>query len=115
MRQDQYIGLTKEALHFLDELMGQKKSTSIHIDWETRQVVTEEVHNCNKEIYSHINGAWTDVVSNLHQYVKDGIPVVREIVQAESWSSGPCYFLCLEDEKGVKWFEWTEEEMNSYL
>ena len=36
---------------------------------------------------------------------------VREVVQAVPWSSGPCIFLCLEDEDGKRLFEWTDGEI----
>ena len=40
---------------------------------------------------------------------------VREIIQAQPWSSGPMYFLCLEDDTGKRMFEWTEEEIERCL
>lgn len=51
---------------------------------------------------------------NLPTYeLKDGNEV-DVIVQASPWSSGPYAFLCLEL-KGVKMFEWTEEEISKLI
>lgn len=38
---------------------------------------------------------------------------VKEVIQAEPWSSGPVCFLCLELEDGTRIGEWSEEEINN--
>ena len=38
---------------------------------------------------------------------------VKEIVQASPWSSGPCIFLCLEDEDGHRIGEWSKKEIDN--
>lgn len=50
---------------------------------------------------------------NLWEYkLKDGSKI-REVVQDVPWSSGPCIFLCLEDEQGNRIGEWPEENLNN--
>jgi len=41
--------------------------------------------------------------------------LVKEVVQAEPWSSGPVAFFCLKLEDGTRMFEWTEEEISERL
>ena len=39
--------------------------------------------------------------------------LVKEVVQAEPWSSGPVAFFCLEID-GTRMFEWTDEEIETF-
>ena len=63
----------------------------------------------------HIDSFYTDGPT-LHTYaaVVGGKPLdVKEVIQAEPWSSGPVCFLCLELEDGTRIGEWPEEEINN--
>lgn len=49
----------------------------------------------------------------LHRYNLKVGGYVEEYIQASPWSSGPCIFLALRDEKGNTFCKWTEEQINS--
>lgn len=49
----------------------------------------------------------------LFEYEIQGGGVVREIVQDCPWSSGPCIFLCLETDAGLRIGEWPETEIET--
>lgn len=92
MRMDQYIGLN---------------------DWGQ-----ELTSHMEKEVCGEIEGAWTDVVSNLYRYKgMHGVFLFEEYVQAEPWSSGPMYFVALKSLKTgepVPQSLWSDEEMSTF-
>lgn len=93
MRADQYVGLNDRAVALL---FGGKSNPALTI-----------------EQIGVITGAWDSVVADLRQYTLPNGCVYREKVQAEPWSSGPCYFVALVDETGA-WVPeslWTDEEL----
>jgi len=45
----------------------------------------------------------------LHTYLTKSGAMVKEVIQAQPWSSGPCVFLCLEMEDGERIGEWDED------
>ena len=49
-----------------------------------------------------------------HSYKLNDGREVKEVLQAEPWSSGPVAFFCLEVD-GVRMFEWTEKEIEENL
>ena len=49
----------------------------------------------------------------LHKYRLKTGKWVKEIVQASPWSSGPCIFLCLQDEDGRRLGEWSDDEIKT--
>ena len=71
----------------------------------------------SKKRVGYIEGAWDDKVADLYQYTLSDGKVYTEYVQADPWSSGPCYFIALKDENDVPISEslWTEEEIEGYL
>ena len=91
MRCSQFMGLTKEAVQFLKE--------------------NEVLYS---EIYANANNEEMDAFPDppLRRYLLKDWKVVKEVIQAAPWSSGPCFFLCLEDDKG-KMFEWSEEAIDN--
>lgn len=92
MRADQYVGLNEWAV----ELVREGTRTGITV-----------------EKIGEIEGAWDPVVDDIRQYTFPNGRVYRERVQAEPWSSGPCYFVALVDETGA-WVPeslWTDEEI----
>lgn len=50
---------------------------------------------------------------DLHEYTLTSGQKVREVIQETPWSSGPCIFLCLEDENGTRLFEWPQEDIDN--
>jgi hypothetical protein len=106
----QEVGLKPEAEAFLSENVemipneDNKCPNCGHILSHKRNSVTYEKHD----------SFYGDGPSLQEYTLKDGTKV-KEIVQAERWSSGPTAFFCLEKEDGTRMFEWTEEEINSNL
>jgi len=49
----------------------------------------------------------------LNQYMLKSGKIVKEVVQAAPWSSGPCIFLCLENERGKQFGKWPQKEIDS--
>jgi hypothetical protein len=45
----------------------------------------------------------------LHEYTLQNGTTVKEVIQTTVWSSGPCIFLCLEDQQGKQLFPWRQE------
>jgi hypothetical protein len=110
MRCTQIIGLTDEALEFLrlntkpNEIetcptCGHKKTIK-----EFRRIYDAET--------GVMHGMFDDGPELWEYDLLDGF-TVREIVQASLWSSGPCIFLCLENERGKKLFEWSKKEIRN--
>lgn len=111
MRETQIFGLTEEAYSFLE-------NNAVH----SPIVECPTCHNrtggqINSRVYDSETGVQKGMFEdgpNLHEYLlKDGRHL-REVVQADPWSSGPCIFLCLEDvATAERLFEWPEEEINN--
>ena len=118
MRCDQFIGLNDEAKTYLEREKVLLSST-FEIDWTTKEINRIDEYSIDIQEYSFITGAWQDEVARLHEYTWPSGEKCREIVQATPWSSGPCYFLCLEivggESAGDKLYEWTEKKMQHYL
>ena len=51
----------------------------------------------------------------LYEYTLKNGKKLKEVVQYSPWSSGPCIFLCLQNERGKKIFKWSKKAINSYL
>ena len=91
MRCDQYMGLTEAAQSLISgESVRMEKSGKTY------------------------SGMFDDVFC-LNRYTLQDGRVFTEAVQAEPWSSGPCFFLALQDEHG-EWVPeslWSENEINA--
>jgi len=109
MRCTQLLGLTHEAIEFLQK--------------EIRRTSIVKCPTCGHErggeMYMQVYDEETGVKAgmfddgpHLNEYQLKGSKVVREVVQAVSWSSGPCIFLCLEDNDGNRLFEWSQEDID---
>lgn len=103
MRSDQWIGLTDEARAFLDEhaamVPGDRCPKCDHI--------LNHKRDCQEREW--VDGMFGTPAGPLIDYkLKDG-RVAKEVVQEAPWSSGPCFFICLEIDE-VRCFEWPEEE-----
>ena len=115
MRTDQMVGLNDRALSFLNK--GEKKYTDyVHREYEDgtlkefTQLGTEDNTKC--EVFQEFEGAWNKM--ELNKYIFPDGTEYFEYIQAEPWSSGPCYFLALKDRNGniVQESLWTEEEIS---
>lgn len=92
------------------------------------QVVTKSCPNCNHplrlepEVISeeHHDSFYGEGPTLRTMRLKDGGNIcppsstVKEVIQAEPWSSGPCTFLCLELEDGTRIGEWDQETVEEY-
>jgi hypothetical protein len=107
MRHTQLYGLTKEAGDFLDE--------------QCDTVSNGCCPHCQKpisfgkkfEVYEDASSSGMfDDGPQLSKYFLNNCKEVKEVIQRIVWSSGPCIFLCLEDEHGYRMFEWPESSMD---
>jgi len=107
MRMHQYMGLTKKAERFLEVNI---KMVPDIICPKCKEVITMKR---DTKPYSKIQGMYPeDTYALLEYYLKDGT-IVKEVLQAQPWSSGPMSFICLELENGKKIFKWSKEEIDS--
>lgn len=105
MRTWQFHGLTGEAEVWLKE--------------NCVEVVTNCCPNCKHPLSFGPEVLSTEQIDSFYGdgphlrsiRTKDG-KLVKEVIQAEPWSSGPCTFLCLELEDGTRIGEWSEEEID---
>lgn len=108
MRCTQIIGISPEAWEFLKENVAMIPCAPCPHCGEP----TSEKMDC----YSYEDASYLGMFDDgplLEEYtLKDGSKV-REVEQATPWSSGPCIFLCLENEKGERMFEWPQEEIDN--
>lgn len=89
MRMTQFVGLTQAACKWLD--IACKKEPAVVCN-SCGAVVREKLKST---VYSKTYGMFEEEIP-LHQYETLGGSIVREVVQAIPWSSGPVIFLCLE-------------------
>ena len=104
MRCDQFMGLTPEAIEFLRE----------------NEVPENKCACCNRafprtliKIDTFI-GMFEDVYGLFRHFLKNG-QFADEYLQAEPWSSGPCFFLGLQiHDDGIltQKFEWAQSEID---
>ena len=108
MRCTQIIGLSEEAQKFLNE--------------NGKAIATVTCPDCGKVIQTGLSqnvygsardeGMFDDG-PDLYAYILKDESIVKEVVQASPWSSGPCIFLCLQDEDKNLICKWSEEEINN--
>jgi len=107
MRCDQEFGLTAEARKYLESYARKIEAPPAcpHCGKLTR--VDFEKKECG-QYYGMFGDEYPLMEYTLHNGVK-----AREIVQAEPWSSGPCFFLCLLLENGTRIGEWRQSEIDN--
>lgn len=115
MRSDQYIGLNDWARK---KVLATRKAREIgHRVYPDGRAVPFQrkvrVPVARVRVIGRIKGAWDPHVANLHRYTLPNGQVYEEFVQAEPWSSGPCYFIALKDRSGneVKESLWSDEDL----
>lgn len=104
MRIYQEIGLKKEAERWLKENI---QKTTINYCPTCKRSDTA----INEREYEHQDLFYGDGPHLKEYFLNDGRRV-REVVQAEIWSSGPMVFLCLEYDDKTRIFQWTNKEIN---
>lgn len=109
IRMDQFIGLNERGQRFAQKLRS--------------------IPGVKVWVWREIEGAWSPSVGPLHAYevpeqgslFPQEYPalapgVYKEYVQAEPWSSGPCYFLAIMGPDGpIQETLWTDEEIDEFL
>jgi len=126
---DQWMGLNEEGAKYLERFeLDYTVCTTVFwvdpLDPQSKGETTEETGRgippwqCN-HVHT-IEGAWSPVVGSLSEFIiKDDkgeiIEYAVESVQAEIWSSGPCYFIALKDQKGnwIKETLWSQKELDN--
>ena len=106
MRCDQWIGLTQEAQDFLEHNCRKVPGQVCPKCGE----VLSHVKDC--KAYEEVDGMFGTPAGSLYEYNLIDCRIAKEVVQEAPWSSGPCFFLCLEIE-GKKMFEWPQEEIDN--
>lgn len=106
MRCNQWMGLNDKARDFLNHncvmIPGDVCPKCGH--------VLNQKKDCKKREW--IQGMFgLDYMPLIDFKLTDG-RVASEVVQAEPWSSGPVFFVCLEID-GKRMFEWTQSEIDN--
>lgn len=119
MRTDQYIGLNERAAALVEGeqiLLYRETITREYPDGRTVTAGPKPVTGSNVRIekYDDLEGAFGNDFPLFRYVMADGREFY-EYVQAEPWSSGPCYFLALRDSRGnpVPESLWTDEEIEA--
>lgn len=112
IRCDQWIGLSNEARAWLKDNVNWVQTNQLwcpHCGKEVRcDTVMEAIASPKRVVYGMFDdeyrlGTWR---------LKSG-KVVKEVLQAEPWSSGPCFFTCLELEDGTRIGKWSQYEIDN--
>lgn len=101
MRCDQFIGLPPDAIKFLHK-------------YETPASQCPHCHRpyaTNLEPCGQYEGMFGDTYYLYRHHLKSGL-VAEEFLQADPWSSGPCFFLGLRISDGTE-FLWPQEEIDN--
>lgn len=122
IRKDQYIGLNErveELVKGTPVCVYVEVTTRVYPDGRHEEQEPKPVYESSvkREEHDVIHGAWTDMVAPLHKYTFPDGRVYFEAIQAAPWSSGPCYFIALKDERGewVPESRWSDEEIEASL
>ena len=117
MRCDQFIGLNEWASKRVSGTKTvRERGVRIFADGTRKRFYrTVRIPTARVEVISKLSGAWTDHVADLHRYTMPDGEVYVEYVQAEPWSSGPCYFIALRGADGQPVPEslWTEDDIDN--
>lgn len=113
IRMDQYMGLTEiaqamvegEPIALYDEQVHRFYLDGREEVLPSRTIMGSTVKR--EESGKFYQGAFDGSDNPLMRYTLPDGRVLTEDVQAEPWSSGPCFFLALRDEKG----EWVKESL----
>lgn len=116
-RSDQLIGLNQWASELVQQTRTiVEEGTRYELDGKPLDQFRREIQVpvAKVEVCGKYCGMFEDEYS-LHRYTMPDGKVYQEYVQAQPWSSGPCFFLALEDEdgKGVPESFWSEEDINN--
>lgn len=131
MRTTQFIGLSKEAIDFIDQMAI--KEVKLPDDWEDKAKQSYNWYHLSyingykqalidylpKSFITNpigvVTGMFNEEVHTLLEYrLKDGTSV-HEVIQSEIWSSGPVIFLELRTDSGITIASWSDSDMEAYL
>lgn len=98
MRCDQVIGLNEAAEELIQSskrLIWTEKVARTYPNGRIEEY-TREHNECPASSYEVFHGMFDDEYPLMEYLLSDGRKV-QEYVQAEPWSSGPCFFIALKD------------------
>ena len=108
MRCTQEAGLRQEAKEFLDQqCLREPTNFCKHCGKPNGETVKRKVYDDSRS-----SGMFEDGPLLYEYELKDGTKV-KEVVQANPWSSGPVIFLCLEREDKTRIGEWPDEDIDN--
>lgn len=124
MREDQYMGLHKNAFRFLEQYANRLEVTThktVHnprtnISYEETHKSYEYENNGNSKFKYFSMFDFDEPTGTMSSYVlKDG-RMVHEILQNTVWSSGPMFYTALAWENGeyIKESLWPQEEIGDF-
>jgi len=111
MRCFQYVGLKDGAAGWLEEHVAVKDIVTHRCSKCGHEDTTKVQVELSSEHVDMFAGDGPDLIT---YRLKNG-GTVKEVVQADPWSSGPMAFLCLELDDGTRLFEWTDEEIQENM
>ena len=120
MRMNQHLGLNEWAEQFVAGepiLLYTERITRLYPDERVEGVPDQPIHGST--VRSEPSGeSFTGMFEDEYPLRKFTFPdgrVFYERVQADPWSSGPVFFLALQDERGrwVPQSQWTEEQIQA--
>lgn len=121
IRMDQHMGLSPEArtmiagekvlLYYRTELREMPNGESVKVI--DREPVYGSSVKCEETPARYV-GMFFDEYP-LYKYILPDGTELFETVQAEPWSSGPCFFLCLRDSDGyiIEESKWSQVEIDN--
>ena len=106
MRMTQFAGLSPRATSFLEK--------------HGKKVISRSCEACGHPVdyalkrstWGKTHGMFQEEIP-LYEYVLENGETLREIVQAEPWSSGPVIFTCLENEMKKLLFKWPKKDVDN--
>ena len=89
----------------------------IGLKHEAREFLKKKGYICLKNPYASAKdaGMFEDGPELYEWRSNESDIIYREVLQCSPWSSGPCIFLCLETDNGLREFQWTEEEIKGAM
>ncbi len=113
MRCKQIYGLSKCAQNLVSGtqvLLYRRRETRVYPDGREEVVPEHDIYGPDVQVETleeTFSGMFDGEEYPLHRYIFPDGRVLVESVQAAPWSSGPCIFLALKNEKG----EWVPESL----
>ena len=106
MRMTQFAGLTDKAEAYLAKNCEKEPDTKCP---KCGEILTWKL---KYQVHGHTFGMFEESILLKEYSLKSG-GIIREVVQASPWSSGPVIFLCLKKESGKLIYKWPQEDIDN--